>query len=61
MKQRLSQHLLSIFGLVAILTTLISFFPRSGCSQDSVTPKSDSVLDKLEGEWLMTGTVGMKK
>jgi hypothetical protein len=23
-----------------------------------VTPKSDSVLDKLEGEWVMTGTVG---
>jgi len=24
---------------------------------DSVTPKSDSVLDKLEGEWAMTGTI----
>jgi hypothetical protein len=58
MKQRVSQHLLSFFSRIAILTTLISFLPLSGCAQDSVTPKSASVLDKLEGEWVMTGTIG---
>ncbi len=52
MNQRASQGLLCFFSLIAIL---------SGCAQDSVTPKSDSVLDKLQGEWVMTGTVGMKK
>lgn len=58
MTQRVNHHLLSFFSLIAILTTLISFFPCSVFAQDSVTPKPDSVLDKLEGEWVMTGTVG---
>jgi hypothetical protein len=61
MKQRESQHLLSFFSFIAILATLISYFPRSVCAQDSVTPKPDSVLDKLEGEWVMTGTIGNEK
>ncbi len=58
MIQRTSQHLLSVFSLIAILTILLSFFPHSVCAQNSVTPKTDSVLDKLEGQWVMTGTVG---
>ena len=58
MTQRVSRRLLSILSLIAILATLISSLPRSGCAQDPVTPKSDSVLDKLEGEWVMKGTVG---
>ena len=58
MKQRLFQRLLSFIGLVAILGTLMYFLLRSGPVQNSVTPKSDSVLEKLEGEWVMTGTVG---
>lgn len=58
MKQRLFQRLLSFIGLVAILGTLMYFLLRSGPVQISVTPKSDSVLEMLEGEWVMTGTVG---
>jgi hypothetical protein len=58
MKQRLSQRLLSFFGLIAILGTLMYFLLRSSAAQKSATPKLDSVLEKLEGEWVMTGTVG---
>jgi hypothetical protein len=58
MIQRISQQLLSSFGLIAILTTLISSLPISVCAEDSVMPKADSVLDKLEGDWVMTGTIG---
>jgi len=58
MKQHVSQQLLYFFSLIAILATVISCLPKSVCAQDSVTPKPDSVLDKLEGEWVMTGTVG---
>ncbi len=58
MKQHVPQQLLSFFSFIAILTTLISNVPYSVCAQDSVTSKPDSVLDKLEGEWIMTGTVG---
>ncbi len=61
MKQFVSQHLLSFFSLVAILAMLMSSFPRSGSAQDTVKQKSDSVLDKLEGEWVMTGTVGSEE
>lgn len=57
MKPRICQHLFSFFNVIVILTTLIAYFPSNVCAQDSVTPKTVSILDKLEGEWVMTGTV----
>ena len=58
MIQHVSKHRLSFFSIIAILATLLSYFPPSGYAQDSVTPIVNSVLDKLEGEWVMTGTIG---
>lgn len=40
-----------------MFANLISCFPHGVYGQDSVTSNPSSVLDKLEGEWVMTGTV----
>lgn len=57
MKQFASNQSFSSLSFIAILTTLIFCFPSSVGAQDSLTSKPDSVLDKLEGEWVMTGTI----
>lgn len=49
--------MLSFFSFIAILTSLVSSFPCSVGAQESVTSNPDSFLDKLEGAWVMTGTV----
>ena len=61
MKRHPSQHLLPWFNFIAILTTLLSCFPHSVRAQNSETSKPDFVLDKLEGEWVMTGTVASEE
>ncbi len=59
--KRVAQRLVFLFSVIAILATSISLFSGHGFAQDPATSKSGSVLDKLEGEWLMTGTVGDEK
>lgn len=61
MKQNQCEYVLSFFSFIATFTTLMAYFPSSVCAQDTVTPAVDSVLDKLEGEWVMTGTVANEK
>jgi hypothetical protein len=50
-------RVLAFFGLLSIFATVFFCFPPSVSAQDSVAPPPQSILDKLEGEWLMTGTV----
>ena len=57
MKQNQCEYVLSFFSFIATFTTLMAYFPVSICAQDTVPPAIDSVLDKLEGEWAMTGTI----
>ncbi len=57
MKQRARLYLLFFFSFIAVPTASIAYFSHSVRTQDSVAPKPDSLLDKLEGEWVMTGTV----
>lgn len=61
MKQNQCEYVLSFFSIIATFTTLMAYFPSSVCAQDTVPPAVDSVLDKLEGEWVMTGTVANEK
>lgn len=61
MKQNQREYALSFFSFIATFTTLMAYFPSSVCAQDTVPPAVDSVLDKLEGEWVMTGTVANEK
>ena len=57
MNQRPCRHRLVLFSFIAIFTTLIACFPRGVHAQDPVAAEPESVLDKLEGEWVMTGIV----
>jgi hypothetical protein len=57
MKQRTCGHLLSLCSLITVLATLVAYLPRSAYAQDPATAEPHSVLDELEGEWVMTGIV----
>ena len=57
MKQRTCKYLLFVFSLIAILAALLAFFPRSVYAQAPVTAEPDSILEELEGQWVMTGIV----
>lgn len=51
---------LVLCGLIATLTT-ISLSSPMALAQDSVTPRSDALMDKMTGEWVMTGTIGQEQ
>ena len=47
-------------GLVLILAS-ISLYPPIAHAQDRVTSKSDSLMDRLTGEWVMAGKIGKEQ
>jgi hypothetical protein len=57
MTQRICQHLLALLGLVLTLAS-ISLYPSMAHAQNTVTPKPDSLMDRLTGEWVMAGKIG---
>ena len=60
MTQRICQHLLALLGLVLTLAS-ISLYPPMAHAQNTVTPKPDSLMDRMTGEWVMEGTIGKEQ
>lgn len=60
MTQRVCQHVLSLSCTFLVLI-LILFYSPFVQAQESATPRYDFLMDKLSGEWVMTGTIDGKE
>lgn len=56
MPQRVCQHVLSFASIFLVLTSIPLYSPIVH-AQDTATPSSDFLMEKMNGEWVMTGTI----
>lgn len=57
MTQRIAKPLLTLLGLIVTLVS-ITLYSSMAHGQNTVTSKSESLMDKMTGEWVMAGTIG---
>jgi hypothetical protein len=60
MKQRIRKHLLALWGLIVTLASISLYSPMAD-AQNTVTSMPELLLDKMTGEWVMTGTIGKQQ
>jgi len=60
MTQRIRKHLRVVWGLLLTLAS-ISFYSPMANAQNAGTPMPELLLDKMTGEWVMTGTIGQQQ
>ena len=60
MTERISKHSLVLWSLIATITFMALSSPMA-YAQESVTPKAKELMNKMTGEWVMTGTIGQKQ
>ncbi len=60
MTQRIRKHLSAVWVLILALAS-ISLCCRLTHAQNTVTSKAESLLDKMTGEWVMSGTIGKEQ
>jgi hypothetical protein len=60
MTQRVCQQLRSLSCTILVLMSITLCSP-SVHAQESAAPKSDFLMDKMSGEWVMTGTIDEKE
>ena len=57
MTGRIRKNLLVLWGMIATLTS-ISFPSPAAYALDGAQPKSEVLMDKMAGQWVMTGKIG---
>ena len=60
MTLRIRKHLLALLGLSLTLAPLLLLYWPMAYAQDIGTSKPDSLMDRMIGEWVMTGTIGQE-
>ncbi len=60
MTQRVCQHLLLLLCTFLVSASIPLYSPIVH-AQDATTPRSDFLMDKMIGEWVMTGTIDEKE
>lgn len=60
MTQRIRKHLLATWCLILTLASMSPYPPMSH-AQRTVASKPEALMDKMTGEWVMTGTIGKQQ